>query len=187
MRSESVTMDRFLSDVQQDLQESLSRMYPQVRVEQRDVAKLQGESYRGLAVQMEGHAATPVFRIDSFFQQMDMWPYEAVMKDIVQKVVETIENPMMAVPEEFMNYDVMKEKLMTQVVGTKDNAARLAELPHGHRHEGVGDQPFPFGVQHGRECGGIIHHPGSGGKRDHRGRRGRQRRRGCGELHPGQH
>ncbi len=46
MKQEPTNMNQFMAEVQQDLQERLSHMYPDTRVEVQDVAKVQGESYR---------------------------------------------------------------------------------------------------------------------------------------------
>ena len=130
MRTESITLNQFMTEVQQDLQERLSRMYPDTRVEMQDVAKVQGESYQGLMIRQDGHRASPVFNLQPMYEQLSFRSYGNVLNDLVRQAVDVLENPRNIIPEEFMDYDFMKGKLMTQVISAKDNAARLAELPH---------------------------------------------------------
>lgn len=130
MRAEIQTMNQFMMKVQQDLQERLSRIYSDVQVEMQDVAKVQGESYRGLMVRQEGHRASPVFDLQPFYEQLSFRTYESVLEDLERKAVDILENPLTIIPEKLMDYNLMKDKLMTQVISTKDNMVRLQELPH---------------------------------------------------------
>ena len=123
-------MNQFMETIQYDLQERLSRMYPDTRVEQQEVNKLQGKSYRGLMIRQDGHTASPVFNMDQLYEQLSSKAYDSVLDDLVKQAVELIENPLNIIPEEFMDYEFMKDKLMAQVVSAKDNEARLSELPH---------------------------------------------------------
>ncbi len=130
MHTEPTNFNQFMTEVQQDLQERLSRMYPDTRVEMQDVARVQGESYRGLMIRQAGHRASPVFNLQPLYDQLPFRTYENVLEDVVRKAVDVIENPLNIVPEEFTDYGFMKDKLVTQVISANDNAARLAELPH---------------------------------------------------------
>ena len=113
MYSESMTMNQFMTDMRRDLEERLSRMYPDTRVIQQEVKKVQGESYRGLMIRQDGHQASPVFNVEQLYDQLSSRSYESVLSDLVQKVVEQIENPLNVVPEEFMDYGFMKDKLIS--------------------------------------------------------------------------
>ena len=50
MHSETMTMNQFMAEMRRDLEDRLSGIYPGIRVEKQDVDKVQGESYRGLAI-----------------------------------------------------------------------------------------------------------------------------------------
>ena len=130
MYLEPANRNQFMAAVRQDLQERLSRMYPETQVEQMDVNKVQGESYKGLVIRQDGHTASPIFNMDQMYDQLAFRSYENVLNDLVRQAVETIENPLNVIPEEFMDYGFMKDKLMVQVISAEDNAARLTELPH---------------------------------------------------------
>ena len=130
MYSESMTMNQFMTDMRRDLEERLSRMYPDTGVIQQEVKKVQGESYRGLMIRQNGHQASAVFNVEQLYDQLSSRSYESVLSDLVQKAVEQIENPLNVVPEEFMDYGFMKDKLMAQVISMQDNVERLTEIPH---------------------------------------------------------
>ncbi len=130
MHSESMSMNQFVTDVQKDLQKHLSRMYPDTRVVQQEVKKVQGESYRGLMIRQDGHEAAPVFNVEKLYDQLSTRSYDSVLGDLIRQAVEHIENPLNVVPEEFMDYGFMKDKLMAQVISLQDNAERLTEIPH---------------------------------------------------------
>ena len=88
MRTESITLNQFMTEVQQDLQERLSRMYPDTRVEMQDVAKVQGESYRGLMIRQNGHHASPVLNVEQLYDQLSSRSYESVLGDLLRQAVE---------------------------------------------------------------------------------------------------
>ena len=115
MHSESMTMNQFMTDMRRDLEERLSRMYPDTRVIQQEVKKVQGESYRGLMIRQDGHQASPIFNVEQLYGQRSSRSYESVLSDLMRQVVEQIENPLNVVPEEFMDYGFMKDKLISYI------------------------------------------------------------------------
>ena len=94
MRADSATMEQFMTEVRQDLQDRLSQVYPDARVEMQDVDKVQGESYRGLMIRQDGHRASPVFNLQPMYDQLSFRTYENVLEDLVRKAVDIIENPL---------------------------------------------------------------------------------------------
>ena len=88
MYSESMTMNQFMTDMRRDLEERLSRMYPDTRVIQQEVKKVQGESYRGLMIRQNGHQASPVFNVEQLYDQLSSRSYESVLGDLLRQAVE---------------------------------------------------------------------------------------------------
>ena len=130
MRTEPITFEQFMGEAQQDLQGCLSLLYPDIRVEIQDVAKVQGESYRGLMFRRDRYLTSPVFNLQPFYEQLSSQSYEIVLADLVEGAMDILKKPVTIDKEEIMDYELMKKKLMTQVISAKDNAARLLELPY---------------------------------------------------------
>ena len=132
MHSESVTREQFMADMRRDLEDRLSGIYPGIRVEEQKVNKVQGESYRGLAVWRDGETMqiTPVFNMEQLYDRMEFRSYDSILDDLVQRAAGIMEGMPRIDSEALKDYDSMKGKLMTQIVSEKDNAERLARMPH---------------------------------------------------------
>ena len=130
MHSETMTMNQFMADMRRDLEDRLSGIYPGIRVEKQDVDKVQGESYRGLAIRRDDLQIAPVFNVAPLYEQMEDQSYGSILNALVQKAVGIMEKPLNINAEMLQDYDLMKGKLMTQVIPVKDNAERLAQMPH---------------------------------------------------------
>ena len=77
MRSETMTMNQFMPDMRRDLEGRLSGIYPGIRVEKQDVDKVQGESYRGLAIRRDDMQIAPVFNVEPLYAQLKESPMAA--------------------------------------------------------------------------------------------------------------
>ncbi len=128
MRTES--MEQFMTDMRRDLEDRLSGIYPGIRVEKQDVDKVQGESYKGLAIRRDDMQIAPVFNVEALYAQMDSQPYGSILNDLVQKAVGIMEKPLNISTEILQDYDFMKGQLMAQIISAKDNAERLEQMPH---------------------------------------------------------
>ena len=130
MRSETMTMNQFMADMRRDLEGRLSGIYPGIRVEKQDVDKVQGESYRGLAIRRDDMQIAPVFNVEPLYAELEEQPYGSILNALVQKAVGIMEKPLNISAEILQDYDFMKGKLMAQVISVKDNAERLEQMPH---------------------------------------------------------
>ena len=130
MRSETMTMNQFMADMRRDLEDRLSGIYKGIRVEKQDVNKVQGESYRGLAIRRDDMQIAPVFNVEPLYAQLKEQPYGSILNALVQKAVGIMEKPLNISAEILQDYDFMKGQLMAQVISVKDNAERLEQMPH---------------------------------------------------------
>ena len=107
MRSETMTMNQFMTDMRRDLEDRLSGIYPGIRVERQDVEEVQGESYKGLAIRRDDMQIAPVFNVEALYVQMDSRPYGSILNDLVQKAVGIMEKPLNIRAELLQEYDFM--------------------------------------------------------------------------------
>ena len=107
MRSETMTMNQFMTDMRRDLEDRLSGIYPGIRVEKQDVDKVQGESYKGLAIRRDDMQIAPVFNVEALYAQLEEQPYGSILNDLVQKAVGIMEKPLNIRAELLQEYDFM--------------------------------------------------------------------------------
>lgn len=119
----------FVDQVAKDIKDGLGDELQSVNVTARQVEKLQGESYYGISVQPEGSNIGVTMNLKAAF---DRYQDGASYDEALQMVGDAVEDGMFNRPDvrmnDLMDYDVMKEKLMVQVVPTKGNEEVLADI-----------------------------------------------------------
>ena len=126
----------FVDQVAKDIKDVLGDELQSVNVTARQVEKLQGESYYGISVQPESSNIGVTMNLKAAF---DRYQDGASYDEALQMVGDAVEDGMFNRPDvrmnELMDYDVMKEKLMVQVVPTKGNEEMLAGIPHKEQED----------------------------------------------------
>lgn len=117
----------FVDQVSKDLSERLEG----AEVSARQVDKLQGEGYYGISVQPEGSNIGVTMNLKGAYDRMaDGVSYEEALGNVMNSVEDAMSNRPNVRAAELVDYDIMKEKLMVQVVPTAENQEMLAGIPH---------------------------------------------------------
>lgn len=95
------------------------------------VEKLQGQSYTGLSIQPQDGIMAATVNLEQMYTQMiDGMPYEQVVDNLVERTAEILDDMPQVNMNDLTNYEVMKEKLVVQVIPTERNQDMLQHIPH---------------------------------------------------------
>ena len=120
----------FVDQIAKDLSEKLQ----EIKVTAIQVKKLQGESYYGLCIQLEDSNIGANINLQEAYQNYQIkTSYDEIIQKIADMVKDEIIYPNATVTEladQLEDYDVMRKKLMVQLVPIKGNEEILADIPH---------------------------------------------------------
>lgn len=126
-----MTYNEFANRIKTDLEQQYSDVLGNPEIEMQHVEKLQGETYDGLSIKPEGQLTAVSIRLDEVFRQYEAGrSYQSILRDIADAAKEGIQNTPSVNLAELMDYDLMKQYLMAQVVPIKGNENMLAQVPH---------------------------------------------------------
>lgn len=121
----------FVDRVSEDLKKVLPEEYQGATITARQVDKLQGASYYGIAIQPENSNIGISMDLKPAFEKMEQGRnYDQVLAEIGTSAAEGFSNRPQVRAAEILDYDAMKDKLMVQVVPTAGNEEMLATVPH---------------------------------------------------------
>ena len=122
-----MSYEDFLNQAAADLQMQM----PGVEVVIREMEKLQGESYLGLAFMQEGSPVQPIMNLTHEYDQIQHGAdYSKVLKDVVNKVSTALQDRHGFSLEQLTDYGRVKDKLALQLVPQKGNEKILQDVPH---------------------------------------------------------
>lgn len=122
-----MSYEDFLNQAAADLQAQM----PGVEVVIREMEKLQGESYLGLAFMQEGSPVQPIMNLTHEYDQIQHEAdYSKVMKDVANKVSTALQDRHGFSLEQLTDYGRVKDKLTLQLVPQKGNEKILQDVPH---------------------------------------------------------
>ena len=118
----------FRDQIKEELKEEL----PGMKIENADVEKLQGESYRGISIGPEGSGIGVNVSLEKFFDQADEG---RDIRDIAGDIKKTVDSAAKEMPtkeavKSITEYDNAKKNLFIEVVNTDHNAEMLKNVPH---------------------------------------------------------
>ena len=121
----------FFERIKADLKQALLEKLQNVEIGERQVDKLQGESYHGLEVRPEGSKAAMLLDLRSIYGEgVDENHYEEALGRVAATVMENMEFPHKSLMENLTDYGVMKDKLIIQMIGKEGNEEMLAKIPY---------------------------------------------------------
>ena len=121
----------FKEEFVEALKEDLYQKGTEVRSEDKAVEKLNGEGYDAVVISPVDSKIGVTLNVEPYFEAFQ----DGVsMDDVVAKASDTVIKGIENQPEvdvaSLMNYEVMKDKLIMEVVSTEANADMLANVPH---------------------------------------------------------
>lgn len=127
--------EQFLEQMQEDLTARFSKDLPpelaDVKVEIRDVEKLQGESYRGLSFRSGDSPVEINLNMRDAFKAFEAGhPYEGIVEEVQAQIIGEKDFAPGVDIGELCNYEAMKPKLMLEVIPQKGNEDKLENIPH---------------------------------------------------------
>ena len=121
----------FVDCVSRDLAQVLPEDMQKWRIVAEQVNKLQGASYYGLSVKPVGFGAGMSLDLHPLFECVEEGEsYEHVLKQIGKYTVQAMEWFPKQEIMEFMDMDLLEEKLTVQIVPVKGNEEMLRTIPH---------------------------------------------------------
>lgn len=126
----------FVDQISEDLKRVLPEELQGAKITARQVDKLQGASYYGIAVQPEDSNIGISMDLSSAFEAMENGrSYETVLAELGTAVTDGFSNRPNVREAELMDYEAMKDKLMIQVVPTAGNEELLSTVPHTEQED----------------------------------------------------
>ena len=129
-----MTYDDFLERMKQDLEDrfqDLPETGPDIRMDFQEVRKVQGESYRGIAVSDGDSPVKAVFNLESSYQMVESGrPYGEVLQQTAEDILQAIEKPPAFRLADLTDYDAVRSSLMMELIPQKGNEDMLAGMPH---------------------------------------------------------
>lgn len=121
----------FVNKLEQDLKDFLSDTSPGAQVRQTPVEKLQAGSYTGISITPADTNVGMNINADQLYAQMqDGRSYEGVLAMALSQVEHGMHDMPAVDIQSITNYETAKNLLCFEVVGTKQNADMLANIPH---------------------------------------------------------
>lgn len=126
----------FVDRVSRDLAQVLPEDMQNWMIVAEQVNKLQGASYYGISVKPAGFGAGMSLDLYPLFECVEEGePYEHVLKQIGKFTVQAMEWFPKQEIMEFMDMDLLEEKLTVQIVPVKGNEEMLRTIPHMQKED----------------------------------------------------
>ena len=119
--------EQFINKVAGDLKD----LIPGTSVEVRDVAKLQGESYRGISVRMNSSPVAASMNLHGAYDRlMDGADYQEVLEGINEQASHALLQGWQFDLDSIHDYGKAKERLCMEVIPVRGNEEMLTGIPH---------------------------------------------------------
>lgn len=123
----------FFERVKRDLKEWLPEKLQNAEIGERQVDKLQGESYQGIEIKPEGSPAALTMDLRTFYGNgVEENDYPEILDRITEVIMENAEFPSRNMIEKMSNYAEMRGTLTFQAVGKEGNEEILQHVPYRH-------------------------------------------------------
>ncbi len=117
----------FLSKVRDDLEAAI----PGAEVSLRKIDKLDGPSYEGLAIRVNGNMVGPVLKMDEYYQSYRNGSgYGHLFDRIKLETMDILDRAPQIGREMIMDYSQIKDKLAVDLISSNFNPDYLKEVPH---------------------------------------------------------
>lgn len=131
MEETNMDYEQFLERLQNDLKEKMGDTLGDNAFGISDVNKVQGDSYRGLAVHPQGGNVGFSLNVQSEFENLENgMPYEEALDRIMNNVNFALEDMPQIDAQQWTNYENIKSKLTMELINTETNQEMLEGLPH---------------------------------------------------------
>lgn len=152
-----MTYDAFLEQMKKDLEAAfaseLPEKYSAVKIDVKDVTKIQGESYRGISFQNGDSPVQGNLNMQNAFRLYEHGrPYTDILKETQQAIMRQMDQMPQFNLGAMMDYQAMKSTLMTELIPQNGNEDTLANIPH----EKIEDLALIYRMDLGDRGGGKM-------------------------------
>lgn len=121
----------FIENVKNDLPELLTGPLKGAVIDETQINKLQGRSYQGINIAPEGASIGVSMNMLPHLQMLNSGtPYEEVLENLADIITSSYAEQPDFSRASFENYEIMKPKLMIQLIGREGNEEMLQQIPH---------------------------------------------------------
>ena len=122
--------------IRKEIANEMSKRFPMLSINLRDVSKLQGKSYIGISFcpsnsKKDTAVVGGVLNIDNLVEAVqNCMPMKTAFNYVEKQISETVENMPAFNVNTIMDYEQIKDKLHLQLIPVAGNEEKLATVPH---------------------------------------------------------